>query len=194
MWLWVVLDGKSSKEYPVNVGVPQGPILGPVLFLLCINDLSDDVICNIALYADDTSLHSECDQASDLWQKLESASELESDLQSTANWGMKWLVDFNAVKIQLVLFDESNNTDAIDMKIDGLFLEEKSSFKILGFTFSPKLHWGSYIISIAKTTSKKIGSLIPYMKLFSPGVVLYFYKSTIRQCMEILLPYLGWCS
>ena len=65
--LRVVLDGKSSKEYPVDAGVPKGSILGPTLFLLYINDLADDVIFNIAIYANDTNVYSECDQEPDLW-------------------------------------------------------------------------------------------------------------------------------
>ena len=77
-WLQVVLDGKSSQEYPVNVGVPQGSILGLTLFLLYINYLLDNVICDIAIYAGDTTLYSKYDQASDLWQQLELVSELES--------------------------------------------------------------------------------------------------------------------
>ena len=79
----MVLDGKSSQEYPGNTGVPQGCILGPTPFLLYINDFPDDVICDIAIYADDTTLYSKCDQASDLWQQLELAFELESDLRDT---------------------------------------------------------------------------------------------------------------
>ena len=62
--------------------------------------------------------------------------------------------------------------------------EEKSSFEMLGLGFSPNLDWGSYIISIAKTASKKIGALIRSMKFLSPEVALYLYKSTIRPCME----------
>ena len=79
----MVLDGKSSQEYPINAGVPQDSILSPTLFVLYVNDLPDDVVCNIAIYADDTILYSKCDQASDLWQQLELASELESDLRDT---------------------------------------------------------------------------------------------------------------
>ena len=67
-WLWVILDGKSSQEYPVNAGVPQGSIIGPTLLLLYINDLPNDLICNIAISAEDTTFYSRCDQASDLWQ------------------------------------------------------------------------------------------------------------------------------
>ena len=100
------------------------------------------------------------------------------------DWGKKQLVDFNAGKTQLVSFDRSNNNGSIDVKMDGSVLEEKSSFKMLGLTFSSKLDWGSYIISIAKTASKKIGPLICSMKFLSPEVAQYIYKSTIHPCME----------
>ena len=69
-WLEMVLNGKSSQEYPVNAGVSQGSILGPTHCLLYNNDLPDDVICNIAIYDDDTTLYSNCDQSSDLWQQF----------------------------------------------------------------------------------------------------------------------------
>ena len=121
----MVLNGKSSKEYSINAGVPQAFFLGPTLSLLYIHDLPDDVICNIVIYAEDTTLYSKCDKTSNLWQQLEFASELESGLWDTLNRGRKWLFDFNAAKIQLISFDQSNNTGAIDVKIDGSVLEVK---------------------------------------------------------------------
>ena len=68
--------------------------------------------------------------------------------------------------------------------MDESVLEEKSCFKMLGLTFSSKLDYGSYIIFIAKSASKKIGALIRSMKFLSPEVALYLYKSTICPCME----------
>ena len=107
------------------------------------------------------------------------ASELESDLQVNVDWGRKWHVDFNAGKTQLVLFDRSKNTGAIDVKIDGSVLEEKSSFKMLGLTLP-----SNWIGAVVKTASKKIRALIRSMKFLSPEVALCLYKSTMRLCME----------
>ena len=71
------------------------------------------------MYADDAALYSKCYQKSDLWQQLELASELESDLRDTLEKGRKWLVDFNGGKTQPVPFYGSNTTGAIDVKIGG---------------------------------------------------------------------------
>ena len=82
------------------------------------------------------------------------------------DWERKWLVDFNAGKTQLLSFNWSDNIGAIDVKIDGSDLEEKTIFKVMGLTFSSKLDWVSYIISTAKTASKKIGALTRSIKFF----------------------------
>ena len=113
-----------------------------MIFLMMLSD--------VAIYADDTAVCSKCDHSSDLWQQLELASELESDLWDTVDWGKKWLLDFNAGKTQLVSFDWSDNNGSIDVKMDGSVLEEKLSFKMLGLTFSSKLVCSPFIISIAK--------------------------------------------
>ena len=78
------------------------------------------------------------------------------------------------------MFDQSNNTVAIDVKMDGCVLEEKSSFKMLGCLSD--LNWIRSLIYIAKTAAKKIGAFMCYMN--SPEVAMYLYKSSIRPCME----------
>ena len=112
------------------------------------------------------------------------ASELKSDLRGTVDWGGNSLVDFSAGKTQLVSVDRSNNNGSIDVKMDGSVHDGKSSFKLFGLTFSSKLEWGPYIISLAKAASKENGGLIHSIKFLSPEVALYLYKSTIRPCME----------
>ena len=97
--------------------------------------------------------------------------------QEVACWFQCW-------KNSTVSSDQSNNTGIIDVKMNRSALEEKPSFKTLRLTSSSKLDWGSYSISIAKTTYKKIGALICSMKFLSPEVALYPYKSTIWPCME----------
>ena len=147
----------------------------------------DDVFCNIAICADDVTLYSKCDQVSDLWQQLELASGLEPDLRDTVDWGRNWLVDFNARKTQLASFDRFHNTSGINVKMIVSALEEKSSFKMQGLTFSSKLDWDSYIIYIAKTAPTKIGALIYSMKFLSLEVYLYLYKSAMRPCMKYVV-------
>ena len=90
------------------------------------------------------------------------------------DWDKKCLVDFSAGKTQLVSYDWSSSTACIDVKMDGSLLEEKSPFEMLGLTFSSRLDWGSYIISSAKTVSKKIGALICSMKFLYPEFLSFF--------------------
>ena len=88
-----------------------------------INDLHDDVICNGAIYVDDTEIYSKCDQVSDFLQQLELASELNSDRLDTVDQETKWLVYFIAEKTQLGLFDRSDNSDATYVTMDRSVLE-----------------------------------------------------------------------
>ena len=117
------------------------------------------------------------------------ASELQSDQRDTVERGRKWLADFkagkpadfNGGKTQLALFDQYINSGAIDTKTHESFLEGKSFFKMRELS---KLDLGSYIVSVVKTASKKIGALIRSMKFLSHEVALYLFKSTIRSCVE----------
>ena len=102
-----------------------------------------------------------------------------------SNLDLEVLLITELKKTQVVSFDQSINTGAINVKMEGSVLEEISSFKMLGLIFSSKLDCGSLIISIAKTASKNLGALMRSMKFLSPDFALYLYKPNIRPCMEL---------
>ena len=133
----------------------QGSILGTTRFLLCNNNYPADVVDNLAIYADDTTFNFKFDRASDLQQKFELLSELESDIRDTVDWVKKCLINVSAKKIQFNLFDCFSSYGAIVEKMDGNVLNEKLSFEMLQLSFTSQRDWGSYIFYIAKTASKK---------------------------------------
>ena len=91
----VVLDGVKSNWASVKAGVPQGSVLGPLLFLVYINDLTDNIVSNIRLFADDTMIFQEVNNVQ------ETARILNNDLQTINTWSKKWIVNFSVEKLSL---------------------------------------------------------------------------------------------
>ena len=181
--LKVVLDGQESACYSINAGVPQGSVLGPILFLLFINDLPDDLLSQIAIYADDTTVY-DCQEETDAFSMLDQARCLESDLQDIVEWGKKWLVTFNAGKTKLLSVSKCHRATPFSIPMNGKDLPENNSFRLLGLTFSNSLTWNEYVEAIAKSAAQKVGSLYRARAYLTPECILYLYKSSIRPCME----------
>ena len=181
--LRVVLDGKSPQEYPVNAGVSQSSIFGPTLFLLYINDLPDDVICNISIYTDDTTLHSKCDQASDLWWQLELASERDSDFWDNVDRDRKWLVDLNAGNFKLFHLTNLITLVLLMWKWMGLFLRKNHLLTCWGWL--SLLNWiGALTLSLLLT--------VPPIKL-EPWFVLWSFFLLRIFCISINLLSMEYC-
>ena len=155
------------------------------MFLIFINDLPDNIISELAIFADDTSLYSCLNEKSGLFECLElAAGSLELDLSSVTEWGSQWLVTFNSVKTKLLSVNRYRNSDDIPISMADSVLTESSSFCFLGLTFSKDLNWNDYIKSSAKSAAMAVGSLYRAPHYVSPECILHLYKSLIHPCVE----------
>jgi len=184
--LKVVLDGQSSSTFAINAGVPQGSILGPILFLVFINDLPDkeEIFCDIGIFADDTSIYKCSEGRPGDFEQAELAGSLELDLARFLEWGSDWRVSFNASKTKLLSIHRSRNVDFPQILMGRGNLPEAASFRLLGLTFSNDLTWTDYITSVAKSASMKVGSLFRARGFLTHDAILHIYKSVIRPSME----------
>ena len=135
----VVIPGGTSERVEVTAGVPQDSILGPLLFILYINDIVNDIHCGIRLFADDTSLSIIVDTPNNV------AHQMNTDLEKITNWSSKWLVTFNPTKTEsLLLSRKINKPDHPSLYLSVERIEEVNAHKHLGVYLSQRLDWQNH--------------------------------------------------
>ena len=134
----VVLDGESSDELPVLSGVPQGSILGPILFLLYINDLPENVQSQVRLFVDDTAVYLTVQDPND-------SERLQSDLNVLQEWEKKWDMEFNPSKCQVLHITRSRNPIRYNYTMHGQTRESVENSRYLGVDISSDLGFSHHI-------------------------------------------------
>ncbi len=173
----ILKNGVSDWE-PVVSGVPQGSILGPILFLLYVNDLPNVTQNTAKMFADDTKLYARI-------RDLENCQEIQNDLNNLSVWSRQWLLKFNADKC-VVLRIKS----ALDYvyTLNGTYLQEVQSQKDLGVTISNNLHPSLHIANIVKKANSRIFMIRRCFSGFTQKKVLTLYTSLIRPILEYAAP------
>ena len=150
----VVLNGQKSEWRNTTAGVPQGSILGPLLFLIFVNDITEGIESDIHLFADDTSLMEIIENYNDSYAKVN------RDLQRLSTWANRWLVTFNAAKtVYLKVSRKVNAAPKPVLKLDGKDIKEVSSHKHLGLTFNDEHNWSNHIENLVTKAAKCVGLL-----------------------------------
>ena len=151
----VVLNGQNSTCVNVEAGVPQGSILGPLLFLIYINDLSENLVSNPKLFADDTSLFSV------IFDKDLSAKNLNDDLNRINNWAFQWKMSFNPdpnKQAQKVLFSRKiQKSSQPSLIFNNNIVTQSLTQKHLGMFLDTKLDFQEHLKSIFSKVKKIIG-------------------------------------
>ena len=175
----VVIGGSSSNWALVKAGVPQGSILGPLLFIIYINDIIRNIQCEILLFADDTSI------LETLIDPILSISRVNADLETLRKWASQWLVTFNPMKTKYLIFSKKlNRLEYPDVHIGDNILKEVDQHKQLGIIFNNKLTWDVHINEKCKEAGKRLSVLRKLPDCITPLTKLLIYKSFIRPVLE----------
>jgi hypothetical protein len=182
----VVVNGESSAPVHVDSGVPQGTVLGPLLFLLFINDLPLHVKSQVRLFADDALLYRRIESPEDQKQ-------LQEDLASLEQWASTWGMRFNAKKCYTMRISRSANLLTKFYTLMGHTLEQVPNSQYLGVTISDNLKWDAHINRICKKANQLLGFLRRNLKYSPKCLKETAYKSLVRcnleYCSSIWDPY-----
>ena len=175
----VVIEVLSSEWKSIKSGVPQGSVLGLLLFLIYINDITAGLQTLPFIYADDTMLL-ETIENTDV-----SASHLNSDLLEISEWSDKWLVTMNPSKFRCMVFSLKHDEPIHPaLTLDGVHIKEVESHTHLGLTFQVNMSWRSHIQNIFEKASKRLNMLKSLKYRVNRSTLVCLYKSLIRPLME----------
>ena len=178
----VVLNGQCSSWADVYAGVPQGSILGPLLFLIHINDLSDGLKSECKLFADDTSLFSVVNDINT------SASDLNEDLEKISNWAFKWKMkfnpDLNKQTHEIIVSREKTASLHPVVYFDKRAVKSTQIYKHLGMMLDSNLSYMHRIKSILNKANKTIGLSCKFQLIHPRHFLITIYKTFIRPHLD----------
>ena len=177
----VILNGQSSKTFYINASVPQGSILGPLLFSVFINDLTEECENELFLYADDANLFSIFENQN---QSQMAADSMNNDLSKIKAWSDKWKVIFEPQKCQAMVISRKRSPSVCNLIFNGVPIPLTNEIKILGATFDSKLTWKKHISNVAGRAGQKLGALRRVSRKLDPTGRATVYKSQVRSVME----------
>ena len=179
----VVIRGHESDELDVLSGVPQGSVLGPLLFLIFINDLPKCTACPVCLFADDSKIYSKVPRANKVLPELEGSQEiLQKDLDELYKWAEKWKMSFNVNKCKIMHLGYDNGKH--EYNLNGITLMETTEEKDLGVLIDNNLKFSSHIRSLVSKANRMIGLIKISFESIDKEMFLILYKSLIRPLLE----------
>jgi hypothetical protein len=181
-----VIEGVKSLELPLQAGVPQGSRLGPLLFILYINDIADGLECLPLIYADDTTLIAFGESTHD------TTNMLNRDLDKISKWASKWKTKFNADKSTDMIFSKGLLNNSPPIFLDGTIIDRVSTHKHLGVILTSNLDWDSHLKKIIKNVNCKL-SIIWKIKQLSRRTLDVMYKLHIRSTIDYCIQVFGPC-